>query len=113
MRMHDTDSMHDYLHAAHCVPASGLAIALRQGEERQAVCRLGSYYAKLPDGGRSLFAPDEGESRRGRVTTQLESLRVRACCKGGGACVAQVYVAQGGGEEWELDGIVWKSTRRE
>lgn len=130
---------------------TGLTIALRQGEERQAVCRLGSYYAKLPDGGRSLFAPDEGESRRGRVVTQLESLRVwfcvfwcfsvlvlllllhttlfvPSCCyflsftvvivrpvflwQADPQC-SQVYVAEGGGEEWQLDGIVWKSSRRE
>lgn len=49
------------------------------------MCRLGSYYARLPDGGRSLFAPGEGEARRGRVVTQLQSLRVR-CVWGNKGC---------------------------
>jgi hypothetical protein len=72
--------------------ADGLAIPLMAGRERLAKCKLGPYYARLPDGGKSLFAP--GESQRG---VQLAWLRV--------------YVARGGGEEWELDGIVWRTRR--
>ncbi len=55
---------------------TGLTIALRAGEERLAVCRLGSYYQKMPDGGRSLFAPDESQGKRGRFATQLQQLKV-------------------------------------
>lgn len=54
--------------------------------------QLGPYYARLPDGGKSLFAA--GESGRG---TLLAGLRV--------------YLAEGGPEQWELDGIVWKTKR--
>ena len=39
--------------------AEGLTIALQPGRERLAKCRLGTYYARLPSGGRSLFAPEE------------------------------------------------------
>lgn len=70
----------------------GLAIPLQPGAERQAKCKLGPYYARMPGGGKSLFAADE--SARG---TQLSGLRV--------------YVAQGEGEKWELDGIVWRTSR--
>lgn len=55
--------------------------------------RLGTYYAKLPNGERSLFAA--GEQSKG---TQLTELRV--------------YVAEGDGEEWELDGLTWKTSTR-
>lgn len=72
--------------------ADGLAIPLAAGKERMAKCKLGPYFARLPDGGNSLFAP--GESQRGAPLTWL-----------------RVYVAQGGPEEWELDGIVWKTRR--
>lgn len=48
----------------------GLTIALQVGREKQAKSRLGSYYAKLPDGGRSLFAPSE------KTKTDLSSLKV-------------------------------------
>eukprot|EP00951_Prasinocladus_malaysianus_P025999 scaffold229325_cov30-Prasinocladus_malaysianus.AAC.1 len=44
----------------------------------------------LPGGGRSLFA--EGESIK---ATQLTDLKV--------------YVAEGSGEEWQLNGIVWNT----
>ena len=54
--------------------------------------QLGPYYARLPDGGKSLFAASE--TGRG---TQLAGLRV--------------YLAEGGPEQWELDGIVWKTKR--
>lgn len=68
--------------------AEGLTIPLAPADPRRAKCRLGTYYARLPDGGRSLFAP--GESEKG---TQLTSLRV--------------YVAAGDPETWKLDGVVW------
>ncbi|PRW18377.1 Interferon-induced 44 family [Chlorella sorokiniana] len=70
----------------------GLSIPLAPGNERLAKCKLGPYYARLPDGGKSLFAPTE--SGRG---TPLAGLRV--------------YLAEGGPEQWELDGIVWKTKR--
>lgn len=63
---------------------------LQPGQEKSAKSRLGSYYERMPDGGRSLFA--SGESPKG---TELEYLKC--------------YVAQGEGEAWELDGIVWKT----
>lgn len=69
----------------------GLAIPLAPGAERAAKCKLGPYYARAPAGGKSLFGPGEG----GRGGAQLASLRV--------------YVAEGEGEQWELDGIVWKT----
>ncbi|KAL4458167.1 hypothetical protein ABPG75_013032 [Micractinium tetrahymenae] len=68
----------------------GLHIPLARGSERTAKCKLGPYYARMPDGGKSLFGP--GENARG---TQLVGLRV--------------YVAEGAGEQWELDGIVWRT----
>lgn len=49
----------------------GLTVNLQAGLERQAKSRLGSYYAKLPDGGRSLFAPSE------KTKTDLTSLKVQ------------------------------------
>ncbi len=51
--------------------------------------RLGTYYERLPDKGRSLFSAADGK------VAQLAEL--------------VVYVADGEGVEWELDGIVWKS----
>jgi len=69
--------------------AEGLTIGLQPSQERQAKSRLGSYYEKLPGRGRSLFAPEE------KGKTQLIDLKV--------------FVAEGGPEEWTLDGIVWKS----
>lgn len=69
--------------------AEGLKL-LVPGRERQARCRLGTFYARLPDGGRSLFAA--GEDAKG---AELVALRC--------------YVAEGSGEAWELDGIVWKT----
>lgn len=53
--------------------------------------RLGTFYTRMPDGGRSLFAAGDDPKR-----TTLRSLRV--------------YVAEGDGERWELDGIVWKTS---
>lgn len=77
-------------------PSSGIQFgaeglkALIPGHERQVKCRLGTFYAKLPDGKRSLFAPSENQK-----VTELEELRC--------------YVAQGSGEAWNLDGIIWKT----
>ena len=51
--------------------AEGLSIALQPGRERTAKSRLGSYYAKRADGGRSLFAPGEEKG------AQLTDLKVR------------------------------------
>ena len=63
----------------------------------QVLSKLGSYYGKLPDGGKKLFAPGE-EAKRGKGT-QLQWLRV--------------YVCEGGPEVFELDGILWKTSRAE
>ncbi|KXZ47530.1 hypothetical protein GPECTOR_34g689 [Gonium pectorale] len=72
--------------------ADGLAIPLKpRGQERIAKSKLGTYYSRLPDGGRSLFAAREDSKR-----TELESLKV--------------YVADAKGVEWRLEGITWKST---
>ena len=68
-----------------------MTIPLAPSNPRLAKSRLGTYYARLPDGGRSLFA--EGET--GKEGAQLKSLRV--------------WVAEGGPEAWELDGVVWKT----
>ncbi|KAK9833144.1 hypothetical protein WJX74_008552 [Apatococcus lobatus] len=72
--------------------AEGLTIPLRGCEEeaRRAKSRLGSYYAKGPDGRRSLFSAADGPKFADLV--QLK-----------------VFVAEGNGEEWKLDGIVWSS----
>ena len=69
--------------------AEGLAVPLARADARRAKSRLGTYYARLPDGGRSLFA--EGET--GKEGARLTSLRV--------------WVADGAAEEWALDGVVW------
>lgn len=65
---------------------------LQPGMERIAKCRLGSYYARMPDGSRSLFGPSDDPKG-----TQLRELKC--------------YVAVGEGESWELDGIVWKTKK--
>ena len=73
--------------------AEGLIIAMKRGpgeQQKQAKCRLGTYYQRMPDNSRTIFAAADNPKK-----TQLVSL--------------QVYVAQGGGVEYELDGIVWKS----
>lgn len=51
--------------------AEGLTIPLQPGQERLAKSRLGTYYARRADGGRSLFAA--GEEKR----AQLTELKVR------------------------------------
>jgi hypothetical protein len=71
--------------------AEGLGL-LSPGKERLARSRLGTFYAKLPDGGRSLFAACEDPK-----ATQLTGLRC--------------YVAEGSGEAWQLDGIVWQTSK--
>ena len=48
----------------------GLTIALQSGKEKQAKSRLGSYYAKLPNGGRCLFPTKE------KLKTDLSDLKV-------------------------------------
>lgn len=57
--------------------------------------KLGSYYAKPAGGARNLFAAGE-EVKRGKGS-QLVWLRV--------------YVASGGPEQFELDGIIWKTSK--
>ena len=61
------------------------------GKERTAQSRLGSYYARRPDGSRSLFAADE--DWKAATLTELK-----------------VLVADGDPEQWELDGILWKTS---
>ncbi|KAI3425718.1 hypothetical protein D9Q98_007694 [Chlorella vulgaris] len=68
----------------------GWAAPLAPGKERSAKCKLGPMYARMPDGGKSLFAAEE--SPKGTLLTSL-----------------RVYVAEGAGEEWELNGIVWST----
>ena len=69
--------------------AEGLKVLMPR-KEKEAKSRLGTFYAKLPGGGRSLFGAAENPK-----STELVSL--------------ECYVAQGDGEVWELDGIVWKT----
>jgi TLD len=72
--------------------AEGLKL-LMPGKERTAKCRLGTFFAKMPGGGKnekSLFAP--GEDIKG---TKIESI--------------ECWVGVGKGETWELDGIIWKT----
>jgi len=70
-----------------CVPLEGAGEAAKAAKSR-----LGSYFARRPDGERTLFTPGEGR------TAQLKSLRV--------------YVSEGEGEKWELDGIIWKTSKK-
>ncbi len=66
-----------------CTPAGqGLKIALQPGNERAASSRLGTYYARLPDGGRSLFARGESAKR-----AELVSLQAWALPRVGGPCM--------------------------
>lgn len=72
--------------------AEGLWIPLKpvpKGQEKISKSRLGTYYQKLPNAGRSLFAAADEKK------AQLVSL--------------QVYVAEGEGERWESAGITWKT----
>lgn len=68
--------------------AEGLRV-LTPGKEQMAYSRLGTFYEKMPSGEKSLFGNEK--------SAQID----RVLC----------YVAEGGPEEWELNGIVW-STRR-
>lgn len=67
--------------------AEGLRL-LVPGKENIASSRLGAFYSKMPDGDRSLFSDKQAVISRLRC-----------------------YVAAGGPEEWNLDGIVWKTSR--
>lgn len=64
---------------------------------RRATSRLGSYYERMPGGCKSLFQPPASgrASRGGGVVAEMARLRA--------------WVAEGDGEEWVLDGIVWKT----
>ena len=69
-----------------CIPLEG------EGEAAKAArSRLGSYFVRRPDGERTLFAAGEGNR------AQLKSLRA--------------YVVDGEPEKWELDGIIWKTSK--
>lgn len=83
---------------AECGPQfgpDGLRIPLQPGDAQRVFCKLGSYYARRPDGSKTLFA-DGDETRRGKGA-ELQWLRA--------------YVAEGGPEQYELDGIIWKSSQ--
>lgn len=70
--------------------AEGLTVLDTRGDEKMAKCRLGTYYARTPSGGRTLFSDKEDAKK-----TRLKELKA--------------YVMIGEGETWELDGIVWKT----
>ena len=74
--------------------AEGLRL-LQPRRERRAHSRLGTYYARMPGGGRSLFAPGE-EGKDGAAVVELRA-----------------WVAKGGPEKWMLapSAIVWRSER--
>jgi len=55
-----------------CFGSGSLCAYMRPGSERSAVCQLGPYYERLPDGGNSLFA--DGESRNGAQLVELKVL---------------------------------------
>jgi hypothetical protein len=59
--------------------------------------KLGSYYAKMPDSGKSLFATGE-EPKRGKGT-RLTWLRA--------------YVSTGAPEQYHLEGIIWETSKQE
>ncbi|KAG7669493.1 hypothetical protein Ndes2437B_g05671 [Nannochloris sp. 'desiccata'] len=73
--------------------AEGLKLLI-PGKERLAKCRLGTFYAKMPDGGKNLFAP--GEDLKG---AQVENI--------------ECWVGVGKGETWKLDGVIWKTGVKE
>lgn len=60
------------------------------GRERIATSRLGSYYARMPDGSKSILP-------NGEKSVELERV--------------QVYVSSQGPETYNLDGIIWKTGR--
>ena len=64
---------------------------------RVAKTRLGSYYARISStsAGRSLFHPEKDDPKGTEI--------VRLQC----------FVAEGSAEEWELDGIIWKTSKTE
>jgi hypothetical protein len=55
--------------------AEGLHIPFTPGRERLAKSRLGSYYARRADGGRTLFAKGEEKG------AQLVDLQVQSCSR--------------------------------
>ena len=64
--------------------AEGLTIPLQPGQERLAKSRLGTYFARRADGGRSLFAA--GEEKRAQLTDLKVCIARRlllaiACCR--------------------------------
>ncbi|WPT13574.1 hypothetical protein PSENEW3_00001412 [Picochlorum sp. SENEW3] len=63
---------------------------LAPGRERIATSRLGSYYARMPDGSKSIFP-------NGEKSVEFERV--------------QVYVSSQGPETYNLDGIIWKTGR--
>lgn len=77
--------------------AEGFTVPLKTGvpgQQQQAKSRLGTYFARLPDKTRSLFGPQDDPKKASLVSLQ-------------------VWVAEGGGVEYTLDGIVWKSSVKE
>ena len=50
--------------------AEGLTIALKRGSECMGKSRLGTYYARRPDNGRSLFA--ESDDQKKTVLVELK-----------------------------------------
>lgn len=77
----------------------GLIIRMTPGKEQTARSRLGAYYEERPDGTQHLFTDAENvKARGGKLKGDAQLLRLRA------------FVAEGDGEKWELDGVVWKTS---
>lgn len=66
--------------------AEGLTIPLQKRQERVGKSRLGSYYARRGDGGRTLFAA--GEEKR----AELVSLKVTQCLLAHSAFAQQAHI---------------------
>ena len=64
--------------------AEGLKISMQDDRPRRATSRLGSYYAKTPSGGRTLFGAADGPKG-----AQLVDLKVRMHIAGGPGVVLQ------------------------
>lgn len=73
----------------------GLHIPLAPGAERSARCKLGPYYARMPGGGKSLFAEAEGGK------AQLVGLRAYVA-EGSGALLRLAGWAGGRGSVLEI-----------
>lgn len=86
--------------------AEGLTIALRgPGEEaRRAKSRLGSYYAKGPDGRRSLFSDADGPKSANLVNLKVGCNSLIAFCAQNLAillcCTAKCVLLYSGGVAW-------------